>query len=94
MMYDLSRPIFNNAPQCPKFPSTSMAVQHLTATESANVERFKLLLVARKLLMKDIPIPEAMLDGRVRHFHASPELIQDAAEAWTRAVAWNEGEMA
>jgi hypothetical protein len=53
MMYDLGRPIFNNAPQWPKFPSTSMAVQLLTATESANI-----------------------------------------GEAWTRAVAWDEGEMA
>jgi hypothetical protein len=53
MMYDLSRPIFNNAPQSPKFPSTSMAVPLLTAIESANIRG-----------------------------------------AWSRAVAWGEGDMA
>jgi kynurenine formamidase len=37
---------------------------------------------------------ESMLDGRERHFAAFPVLIEKAGEAWTRAVAWDEGEMA
>lgn len=43
MIYDLSQPIFNNVPQWPKFHPTSMTVPHLTATESANVERLELM---------------------------------------------------
>lgn len=35
-----------------------------------------------------------MLDGRTRHFAVFPVLIQGAGGAWTRAVAWDEGEMA
>jgi len=43
MIYDLSQPIFNNAPQWPKFHPTSMTVPQLAATESANVERLELM---------------------------------------------------
>lgn len=220
MIYDLSQPIFNNVPQWPKFRPTSMTVPHLSATESANVERLdlmthtgthvdapfhffpdaetvdalplnhfhgpcvaldlrhkaastgilaadlephsgqfqngfiillktgwaekrdltkefltawpylsgegaeylvsrgihgvgieglsiggfndpeketaahKVLLGAKKLIIEDLRIPDALLDGRVRHFAAFPVLIQKAGGAWTRAVAWDEGEMA
>jgi arylformamidase len=220
MIYDLSQPIFNNVPQWPKFHPTSMTVPHLTATESANVERLelmthtgthvdapfhffpeaetvdalplkhfhgpcvaldlrhkepasgimrsdlephakkiqpgvivllktgwgdkralskefltawpyltgdgaeylvslgihgvgieglsiggfddaeketaahKVLLSAKKLIVEDICIPEALLDGRVRHFAAFPIRIEKASGGWTRAVAWDQGEMA
>lgn len=220
MIYDLSQPIFNNVPQWPKFRPSTMTIPHLTAIESANVERLelmthtgthvdapfhffpdaetvdalplshfhapclaldlrdkragsgivaadfesysvkirtgmivllktgwaekraltnefltawhyltgegaeylvsrgihgigieglsiggwddpeketaahKVLLGAKKLIIEDICVPEAMLDGRTRHFAAFPVLIQGAGGAWTRAVAWDEGEMA
>ena len=220
MIYDLSQPIFNNVPQWPKFRPSTMTIPHLTATESANVERLelmthtgthidapfhffseaetvdqlplshfhapcvaldlrhkeagsgivvadlkplpgkiqdgmivllktgwaekraltkvfltawpylsgegaeylvslgihgvgieglsiggfddpeketaahKVLLGSRKLIIEDICVPEAMLDGRTRHFAAFPVLIQGAGGAWTRAVAWDDGEMA
>ena len=54
----------------------------------------KILLGAKKLIIEDICVPEAMLDGRTRHFAAFPVLIHGAGGAWTRAVAWDEGEMA
>jgi arylformamidase len=220
MIYDLSQPIFNNVPQWPKFRPSTMTIPHLTAIESANVERLelmthtgthidapfhffpdaqtvdqlplshfhapcvaldlrhkeagsgivaadlephageidrdmivllktgwaekraltkeflttwpyltregaeylvslgihgvgieglsiggydnpeketaahKVLLGARKLIIEDISVPEAMLDGRTRHFAAFPVLVQGAGGAWTRAVAWDAGEMA
>lgn len=54
----------------------------------------RVLLGAKKLIIEDIRVAEAMLDGRVRHFAAFPILIRGAGGAWTRAVAWDEGEMA
>jgi len=54
----------------------------------------KVLLGAKKLIIEDIRVPEALLDGKRRHFAAFPVLIQGAGGAWTRAVAWDEGEMA
>jgi arylformamidase len=54
----------------------------------------KSLLGAKKLIVEDIQIPEAMLDGKSRHFAAFPVLIEKAGGAWTRAIAWDEGEMA
>lgn len=220
MIYDLSQPIFNNVPQWPKFRPTSMTVPHLTATESANVERLelmthtgthvdapfhffpdaetvdmlplshfygpcvaldmrhkeagsgigaedlqphsgrirdgfivllktgwgekrdltkefltawpylsgdgaeylvskgihgvgieglsiggfndpeketaahKVLLGSKRLIIEHLRIPDALLDGRLRHFIAFPVLIQNASGTWTRAVVWDEGEMA
>jgi arylformamidase len=220
MIYDLSQPIFNNVPQWPKFHPSTMTIPHLTAIESANVERLELmthtgthvdapfhffseletvdalplahfygpcvaldlrhkeagsgitaedlkahvkqvqkgfivllktgwaekraltkefltawpyligkgaeylislgihgvgieglsiggfddpeketaahkaLLSEKKLIIEDIRIPEAMLDGKRRHFAAFPVLIQGAGGAWTRAVAWDEGDLA
>jgi arylformamidase len=220
MIYDLSQPIFNNVPQWPKFRPTSLTVPHLTATESANVERLTLmthtgthidapyhffpeaetvdalplshfhgpcialdlrgmapgsgireadlaphaasirqnfivllktgwgdkrgltkefltewpyltgegaeylvslgihgvgieglsiggyddpeketaahrvLLGAKKLIIEDICVPVEMLDGKVRHLAAFPILVENASGAWTRAVAWDEGQFA
>ena len=54
----------------------------------------KALLSAKKLIIEDIRVPEALLDGKRRHFAAFPVLIQGAGGAWTRAVAWDAGEMA
>jgi len=54
----------------------------------------KVLLGARKLIVEDIRIPEALLDGKVRHFAAFPILITGAGGAWARAIAWDEGDMA
>jgi arylformamidase len=56
-------------------------------------EAHKVLPGAKKLFIEDIRIPEAMLDGKVRHFAAFPILIERASGPWTRAVAWDEGEM-
>jgi kynurenine formamidase len=219
MIYDLSQPIFNNVPQWPKFRPTSMTVPHLTATESANVERLelmthtgshvdapyhffsdaetvdalplshfhapcialdmrhkaagsgitksdlevyapvigagmvvllrtgwgdkrgltpefltawpyltrkaaeylvtldvhgvgieglsiggyddpareteahKVLLGSKKLIVEDLRIPNAMLDRKPRHFCAFPILIAGAGGAWTRAIAWDNGDL-
>jgi kynurenine formamidase len=54
----------------------------------------KVLLGAKKLIIEDLRIPTEMLDGKPRHFAAFPVLIEKAGGAWTRAVAWDEGEMA
>jgi kynurenine formamidase len=54
----------------------------------------KVLLGPTKLIIEDICVPEAMLDGHARHFASFPVLIQGVGGAWTRAVAWDEGEMA
>jgi kynurenine formamidase len=54
----------------------------------------KALLGAKKLIIEDICVPEAMLDGRTRRFAAFSVLIRGAGGAWTRAVAWDEEEMA
>lgn len=53
----------------------------------------RVLLCAKKLIAEDIRVPEAMLDDHPRHFAAFPVLIQGAGGTWTRAVAWDEGEM-
>ncbi|MBS1803470.1 MAG: cyclase family protein [Acidobacteria bacterium] len=53
----------------------------------------KALLSAKRLIIEDIRVPTALLDGKWRHFAAFPVLIQGAGEAWTRAVAWDEGKM-
>jgi hypothetical protein len=40
---------------------------------------------------RNICIPDAMPEGRVRHFAV---LIQTAGGSWTRTVVWDEREMA
>lgn len=54
----------------------------------------KVLLGAKKLIIEDISIPKDMLDGRARRFAAFHVPSQGAGGAWTRAVAWNDEEMA
>ncbi|MBB6143074.1 kynurenine formamidase [Silvibacterium bohemicum] len=41
MIHDLCQPIFNSAPQWPKFPPTTMTIPRLAAVESANVEHLE-----------------------------------------------------
>ena len=53
----------------------------------------KLLLGAKKLLLEDISIPDALLDGKRRHFAAFPILIANAGGAWTRPVVWDDGDL-
>jgi len=53
----------------------------------------KALLSAKKLIVEDIRVPEALLDGKIRHFAAFPILIAGASGAWARAIAWDEGDL-
>lgn len=53
----------------------------------------RVLLGNHKLIVEDIRVPEALLDGNMRHFAAFPILITGAGGAWARAVAWDPGEM-
>lgn len=53
----------------------------------------KVLLAAKKLIVEDIWVPEALLDGKVRHFAAFPILIAGASGAWARAIAWDNGDL-
>lgn len=50
------------------------------------------LLGAKKLIIEDLFIPEALLDGKLRWFAAFPVKIEGAGGAWTRAVAWDAGD--
>lgn len=50
------------------------------------------LLGAKKLIVEDMQIPETLLDGRTRWFAAFPIKMKGASAAWTRAIAWDEGE--
>jgi kynurenine formamidase len=92
MIYDLSEPIFNNVPQWPKFRPSSMTVSHPTATEAANVDRLELIthtgthIDARFQFFPD--------GDTVGHFASFPVLIEGAGGAWTRAVAWDDGDLA
>ena len=52
------------------------------------------VLVAKRHIIEDIFIPETIFYGRARHFTAFSVLIKGAGEAWSRAVAWDEAEMA
>ncbi|MEO6802898.1 MAG: cyclase family protein [Granulicella sp.] len=53
----------------------------------------KLLLGANKLLLEDILIPDALLDGKRRHFAAFPILIANAGGALTRPIVWDDGDL-
>jgi len=59
----------------------------------AESDAHELLLGANKLLLEDIHIPEALLDGKHRHFSAFPILIANAGGAWTRPIVWDEGDL-
>ena len=72
MIYDLSQPIFNNAPQWPKFHPTSMTVPHLAATESADVERLELMTHTGTHVdapLHFLPEAETVDKLRLEHFH-------------------------
>src|SRR6185437_4542457 len=56
-------------------------------------EAHQVLLRAKNLIIEDIHIPEASLDGKLRHFAAFPILISGASVAWARTVAWDQGEL-
>ncbi len=51
------------------------------------------LLRHHKLLMEDIHIPDALLDGRRRFFAAFPILVANASGAWVRAIVWDKGDL-
>jgi kynurenine formamidase len=59
----------------------------------AESDAHKLLLGAKKLLLEDIHIPDALLDGRRRHFAAFPILIANAGGSWTRPIVWDAGDL-
>lgn len=61
--------------------------------EEAESAAHKLLLGAKKLLLEDIHIPDALLDGKRRHFAAFPILIANAGGAWTRPIVWDDGDL-
>jgi kynurenine formamidase len=52
------------------------------------------LLGAKKLIVEDLRIPNALLDGKRRWFAAFPIKLQGCGGAWTRAVAWDRGDFA
>jgi arylformamidase len=51
------------------------------------------LLSHGKLLLEDIHIPDALLDGRQRHFAALPILIANAGGSWVRPIVWDKGDL-
>lgn len=59
----------------------------------AESDAHKLLLGAKKLLLEDIHIPDALLDGKHRFFAALPILIANTGGAWVRAVVWDQGDL-
>jgi kynurenine formamidase len=61
--------------------------------EHAESDAHKLLLGAQKLLLEDIHIPDALLDGKRRHFAAFPILLANAGGAWTRPIVWDSGDL-
>jgi kynurenine formamidase len=61
--------------------------------EHAESDAHKLLLGSQKLLLEDIHIPDALLDGKCRHFAAFPILIANTGGAWTRPIVWDAGDL-
>ena len=59
----------------------------------AEADAHLLLLGAQKLLLEDIRIDDALLDGRLRCFAAFPVLIANAGGAWVRPVVWDAGDL-
>jgi kynurenine formamidase len=51
------------------------------------------LLSHQKLLLEDIHIPDALLDGKQRFFAAFPILVANASGAWVRAIVWDQGDL-
>ena len=61
--------------------------------EEAESAAHNLLLGANKLLLEDIHIPDALLDGKQRFFMALPILIANVGGAWVRAIVWDAGDL-
>jgi kynurenine formamidase len=59
----------------------------------AESDAHKLLLGANKLLLEDIFIPDALVDGKRRHFAAFPVLIANAGGSWARPIVWDDGDL-
>ena len=51
------------------------------------------MLSRQMLLLEDIHIPDALLDGKVRRFQAFPILIANASGAWARCLVWDPGDL-
>jgi arylformamidase len=51
------------------------------------------LLGQQKLLLEDIHIPDALLDGKQRYFAAFPILIANASGSWVRPIVWDPGDL-
>jgi arylformamidase len=61
--------------------------------EHAEADAHKELLGHGKLLLEDIHIPDALLDGKRRHFAAFPILIANASGGWVRPIVWDTGDL-
>ena len=61
--------------------------------EHAESDAHLVLLSHQKLLLEDIHIPDALLDGKPRRFSAFPILIANASGAWTRPIVWDSGDL-
>lgn len=61
--------------------------------KEAEAGAHKILLEANKLLLEDIRIPDALLDGKRRRFAAFPIMIANAGGAWVRPIVWDEGDL-
>ena len=59
------------------------------AEKDAHIE----MLSNQKLLLEDIRISDALLDGKRRRFAAFPILIANAGGAWARPIVWDEGDL-
>lgn len=96
MIHSLSQATFNKMPpQLPKFYPSTMRVSTREGEEYLVSLGIQGVGIERLSIRRfNASLPEAMLDGRGRHFAAFPVLIQGAGGARTRAVACDEGEMA
>jgi hypothetical protein len=43
---------------------------------------------------RNVCVPDATPEGRIRHFAVVSVLVQNAGGSWTRTVVWDEREMA
>lgn len=61
--------------------------------EHVEGDAHKELLSHGKLLLEDIHIPDALLDGKTRRFQAFPILVANASGAWSRCLVWDAGDL-
>ncbi len=61
--------------------------------EHAETDAHLELLGQQKLLLEDIHIPDALLDGKRRYFAAFPILIANASGSWVRPIVWDAGDL-